>query len=89
MKCVKDEERKVLVHEKDIKDKWKTYFHNIFNEGYDISPNSSRLGIREADQKYNYYRRIQKQKVNEALKRMSNSKAVGPDNMHIEVHKIL
>jgi hypothetical protein len=29
VKCIKDEEGKVLVQEKDIKDGWKEYFHKI------------------------------------------------------------
>ncbi|KAH1266916.1 UPF0183 protein [Glycine max] len=68
VKCVKDEEGKVLVHEKDIKES---------------------LDTREEDRNYKYYRRIQKQEVKEALKRMSNGKAVGPDNIPIEVWKTL
>ena len=35
VKCVKDEEDKGLVQKKDIKDRWKMYFYNLFNEGYD------------------------------------------------------
>ncbi|KAH1219042.1 Craniofacial development protein 2 [Glycine max] len=87
VKCVKDEEGKVLVHEKDIKERWKAYFHNLFNDGYGYD--SSSLDIREEDRNYKYYRRIQKQEVNEALKRMSNGKVVGPDNIPIEVWKTL
>ncbi|KAL5153826.1 LINE-1 retrotransposable element ORF2 protein [Glycine soja] len=87
VKCVKDEEGKVLVHEKDIKERWKVYFHNLCNDGYGYD--SSSLDTREEDQNYKYYRRIQKQEVKEALKRMSNGKAVGPDNIPIEVWKTL
>ncbi|KAH1262945.1 Phosphoinositide phospholipase C 6 [Glycine max] len=87
VKCVKDEEGKVLVHEKDIKERWKAYFHNLFNDGYGYD--SSSLDTREEDRNYEYYRRIQKQEVKEALKRMSNGKAVGPDNIPIEVWKTL
>ncbi|KAH1218442.1 LINE-1 retrotransposable element ORF2 protein [Glycine max] len=87
VKCVKDEEGKVLVHEKDIKERWKVYFHNLFNDGYGYD--SSSLDTREDDRNYKYYRRIQKQEVKEALKRMSNGKAVGPDNIPIEVWKTL
>ncbi|KAL5194660.1 Protein transport protein Sec24-like CEF [Glycine soja] len=83
----KDEEGKVLVHEKDIKERWKVYFHNLFNDGYGYD--SSSLDTREEDRNYKYYRRIQKQEVKEALKRMSNGKAVGPDNIPIEVWKTL
>ncbi|KAH1215226.1 NAD kinase 2, chloroplastic [Glycine max] len=87
VKCVKDEKGKVLVHEKDIKERWKAYFHNLFNDGYGYD--SSSLDTREEDRNYKYYRRIQKQEVKEALKRMSNGKAVGPDNIPIEVWKTL
>ncbi|KAH1256215.1 LINE-1 retrotransposable element ORF2 protein [Glycine max] len=87
VKCVKDEEGKVLVHEKDIKERWKAYFHNLFNDGYGYD--SSSLDTREEDRNYKYYRRIQKQEVKEVLKRMSNGKAVGPDNIPIEVWKTL
>ncbi|KAL5195585.1 LINE-1 retrotransposable element ORF2 protein [Glycine soja] len=87
VKCVKDEEGKVLVHEKDIKERWKAYFHNLFNDEYGYD--SSSLDTREEDRNYKYYRRIQKQEVKEALKRMSNGKAVGPDNIPIEVWKTL
>ncbi|KAH1211080.1 LINE-1 retrotransposable element ORF2 protein [Glycine max] len=87
VKCVKDEEGKVLVHEKDIKERWKAYFHNLFNDGYGYD--SSSLDTREEDRNYKYYRRIQKQEVKEALTRISNGKAVGPDNIPIEVWKTL
>ena len=64
------------MHEKDIKERWKVYFHNLFNDGYGYD--SSSLDTREEDRNYKYYRRIQKQEVKEALKRMSNGKVVGP-----------
>jgi len=78
-----------LVQERDIKDRWKKYFHNLFNEGFEILPDSNRLDIGEEDRNYNYYRRIQEHEVREALKRMSSGKAVGPDNIPIEVWKSL
>jgi hypothetical protein len=89
VKCIKDEEGRVLVQEKYIKDIWKKYFHNLFNEGYKILPDSNRLDIGEEDRNYNYYRRIQEHEVRKALKRMSSGKVVGPNNIHIEVWKSL
>jgi len=47
------------------------------------------LDIREEDRNYNYYRRIQEHEVKKALKRMRNGKAVGSNNIHIEVWKSL
>jgi len=34
VKCIKDENGRVLVLERDIKDRWKKYFHKLFNDGY-------------------------------------------------------
>jgi len=89
VKCIKDEEGRVLVQERDIKDRWKKYFHTLFNEGFEAIPDSNRLDIEEEEQNYNYYRRIQEHEVREALKMMSSGKAVGPDNIPIEVWKSL
>jgi len=89
VKCIKDEEDRVLVQERDIKDIWKKYFHTLFNEGFEVIPDSNRLDIREEERNYNYYRRIQEHEVREALKRMSSGKAVDPDNIPIEVWKSL
>jgi hypothetical protein len=36
VKCIKDEEGRVLVQERDIWDRWKKYFHNLINEGFEI-----------------------------------------------------
>lgn len=63
VKRVKDEEDKVLVQENDIKDRWKMYFYNLFNEAYDISPDSNKFNIIEEYRNYNYYCGIQKQEV--------------------------
>jgi len=38
VKCIKDEEGRVLVQERDIKDRWKKYFHTLFNEGFEVIP---------------------------------------------------
>jgi len=89
VKYIKDEEGIVFVQERDIKHRWKKYFHNLFNEGYEILLDSNMLTIREEDRNYNYYRQIQEHEVKEALKRMSNGKAVGPANIPIKVWKSL
>jgi len=55
VKCVKYEKEKVFVWEWDINDRWNKYFQNLFNEGYEISPDSKRLDIIKKDRNYNYY----------------------------------
>ena len=69
MKRIKDEGDNVFGQERDIKNRWKKYFHNLFNEGYEILPYSNILDIREEDQNYNYYHRIQEHVVKEVFER--------------------
>ena len=33
VRCIKDEEGKVLVTNTDIKDRWEFYFYKLFNDG--------------------------------------------------------
>jgi len=47
------------------------------------------LDIGKEDRNYNYYRQIQEHEIKEPLKRMSNAKVVGSDNIPIEVRKSL
>ncbi|KAH1237173.1 Craniofacial development protein 2 [Glycine max] len=70
VKCVKDEEGKVLVHEKDIKERWKAYFHNLFNDGYGYD--SSSLDTREEDRNYKSKSEYMECKFNKR-RRVSNS----------------
>jgi len=61
----------------------------LFNEGYEILPDTNRLNAREEEINYNYYLKIQEQEAKEVLKRMINGKAFGPGNIPIKVWKIL
>ena len=51
MKCIKDEEKKVLVIDRDIKERWRSYFHKFFSWGID---NKNRR------ERFNYPKRISK-----------------------------
>lgn len=68
VKCIKDEKGRVLVQERNTKDIWKKYFHNLFNEGYEILPECNMLDIREEGRNYNYYCQILEHGVKETLK---------------------
>jgi hypothetical protein len=52
VKCIKDEECKILVHKKNVKNGWNKDFHNFIIEGYEILLETDKLGIREDDQNY-------------------------------------
>ena len=89
VKCIKDEEGNTLVREHDIQKRWKDYFHKLFNEGQLDTRHTVRLSTNEKNPNYSFYRRIQEFEIVHALKRMDKGKAVGPDNIPIEVWKSL
>ncbi|KAM1184249.1 hypothetical protein ACFX1S_013853 [Malus domestica] len=89
VRCIKDEDGKVLATENAVKDRWRGYFHNLFNEGHERSTPLGELSNSEECRNYSFYRRIRKEEVVVALKKMKHRKAVGPDDIPIEVWKAL
>ncbi|KAM1556818.1 hypothetical protein ACFX10_040308 [Malus domestica] len=89
VRCIKDEDGKVLATENAVKDRWKGYFHNLFNEGHERSASLGELSNSEECRNYSFYRIIRKEEVGVALKKMKHRKAVGPDDIPIEVWKVL
>ncbi|KAM1519455.1 hypothetical protein ACFX1Z_022250 [Malus domestica] len=89
VRCIKDEDGKVLATENAVKDRWRGYFHNLFNEGHERSTSLGELSNSEECRNYSFYCRIRKEEVVVALKKMKHRKAVGPDDIPIEVWKVL
>ena len=89
VRCIKDEEGKVLVADGDIKERWETYFYKLFNDEGEWSIYELEDLTGEVEPNLAFYRRIRVGEVKEALKKMENSKAVGPDGIPIEVWKCL
>ena len=87
MRCVKDEDQKVLVRDEEIKERWREYFDKLFNGSSTQDLND--LTIQWQDMNHNYMRRISESEVKEALKRMKSRKAVGSDGIPIEVWRYL
>ncbi|XP_056690259.1 uncharacterized protein [Spinacia oleracea] len=87
IKCVKDVDQKVLVGDKEIKDRWRFYFDSLFNgdQGRDIGDTNIARDMVNLD----FMRRIQKREVEMALKKMGRKRAVGPDGIPIEVWRCL
>jgi len=80
------EEGKFIVQERDIRVNessiFKTYLMKVMRY---ILPYSNMIDIRKENRNCNYYYRIQEHEVKEVLKWMSSGKAVGLENIPIEV----
>jgi hypothetical protein len=82
VKCIKDEVDKLLVNDYEIKNKWRKYFDKLFND------KSEKTAIElddSIDTNRRFVWRIQESEVKEALKKMKKGKALGPDDIPIEV----
>ena len=87
VKCIKDDTNRLLVKDDEIKDRWRDYFDELFNHNNDDSMIELDDAFDDTDRQF--VRRIQESEVREALKRMKVGKALGPDNIPIEVWKCL
>jgi hypothetical protein len=87
VKCIKDETERLLTKDEDIKNRWREYFDKLFNE--DSGSSSIELDISSDDLNRQFVCRIQESEVKDALKRMKGGKAMGPDEILIEVWRSL
>ena len=55
---IKNEEGKVSITEQDIKERWKSYLQNLFNEGNRTLFQSNRINTKDEDQNYTFNHRI-------------------------------
>jgi hypothetical protein len=82
VKCIKDEADRLLVNDDEMKNRWREYFDKLFND------ESEKITI-ELDESIDtnrwFVRRIQESEVKEALKKMKIGKALGPDDIPIEI----
>jgi hypothetical protein len=83
VKCIKDATERLLIKDEDIKNRWQEYFDKLFNEGSGSS--SIELDISSDDLNRQFMCRIKESEVKDALKRMKGGKAMGPDEIPIEV----
>ncbi|KAG5612532.1 hypothetical protein H5410_023813 [Solanum commersonii] len=87
VKCIKDEEGKILVDEISIKQRWRKYFHKLLNEegGGDIVLND--LAHSGGLQDFGYCRCFRIEEVIRAISRMSKGRATGPDEIPVDFWK--
>ncbi|KAG5606742.1 hypothetical protein H5410_028234 [Solanum commersonii] len=87
VKCIKDEEGKVLVEESSIKQRWRRYFHKLLNEEGDRDIVLGDLAHSERLRDFGYCRSFRIEEVIRAISRMSRGRATGPDEIPVEFWK--
>ncbi|KAK3507722.1 hypothetical protein QTP70_034827, partial [Hemibagrus guttatus] len=84
VRVIKDRDGRVLTSEESEQRRWKEYFEDLMNEENEREKRVE--GVNSVEQKVD---KIRKDEVRKALKRMKSGKAVGPDDIPVEVWKCL
>ncbi|KAK3526315.1 hypothetical protein QTP70_022749, partial [Hemibagrus guttatus] len=84
VRVIKDRDGRVLTSEESVQRRWKEYFEELMNEENEREKRVE--GVNSVEQKVD---EIRKDEVRKALKRMKSGKAVGPDDIPVEVWKYL
>ncbi|MCJ8729767.1 hypothetical protein PDJAM_G00110730 [Pangasius djambal] len=84
VRVIKDRDGRVLTSEESVQRRWKEYFEELMNEENEREKRVE--GVTSVEQKVD---KIRKDEVGKALKRMKSGKAVGPDDIPVEVWKCL
>ncbi|XP_075080593.1 uncharacterized protein LOC142166076 [Nicotiana tabacum] len=87
VRCIKDEDGRVLVGNPQIKQRWQTYFYGLLNEEGDRDIALGDLGHSESLRDFRYCRRIRVDEVVGALPKMSRGRSTGPDEILVEFWK--
>ncbi|KAK3536052.1 hypothetical protein QTP70_026012 [Hemibagrus guttatus] len=84
VRVIKDRDGRVLTSEESVQRRWKEYFEELLNEENEREKRVE--GVNSVEQKVD---KIRKDEIRKALKRMKSGKAVGPDDIPVEVWKCL
>ncbi|KAK3519520.1 hypothetical protein QTP70_033504 [Hemibagrus guttatus] len=84
VRVIKDRDGRVLTSEESVQRRWKEYFEELMNEENEREKRGE--GVNSVEQEVD---KIRKDEVRKALKRMKSGKAVGPDDIPVEVWKCL
>ncbi|KAK3571420.1 hypothetical protein QTP86_012057 [Hemibagrus guttatus] len=84
VRVIKDRDGRVLTSEESVQRRWNEYFEELMNEENEREKRVE--GVNSVEQKVD---KIRKDEVRKAMKRMKVGKAVGPDDISVEVWKCL
>ncbi|XP_019235615.1 PREDICTED: uncharacterized protein LOC109215945 [Nicotiana attenuata] len=85
VRCIKNEDGKVLMGDDQIKRRWQTYFHKLLIEEGDQDVVLGELRNADSPYDFSYCRQIEVEEVMEAMRKMSRGRATGPDEIPIEL----
>nr|XP_016490199.1 PREDICTED: uncharacterized protein LOC107809993 [Nicotiana tabacum] len=84
VRCIKDEDGRVLIEEAQIRQRWQLYFHKFMNEEVDGNIMLGQLGYSESLCDFRYCRNIKVEEVVGAMGKMSRGKVTGPNEIPLE-----
>ena len=84
VRVIKDENGNVMVNSETVLKRWKKYFKKLINEENNREPRKEEAEV--VNEEANC---VSREKVKNALRRMKKGKAVGPDELPVEVWKCM
>ena len=84
VRVIKDENDSVMVNSEAVLKRWKEYFEKLMNKENNRDPRTEEAEVVNKD-----INCISREKVKNALRRMKKGKAVGPDELPVEVWKCM
>ena len=81
MRIIKNEKGNVMVNLEAVLKRWKEYFEKLMNEENNRNPKTEEAEV--VNEEVNC---VSREEVKNVLKRMEKGKAIGPDELPIEVH---
>ena len=84
VRVIKDENGNVVVNSEALLTRWKEYFEKLMNEENNRDPRTE-----EAEVVNKEVNCVSKEKMKNALRKMKNGKAVGTDELPVEVWKCM
>jgi len=89
VRCIKDEDGKVLVEDAKVQERWQSYFYKFFNgKRFDVFHHTTHLA-RDEQPSSQPCCLITREEVKEAQRKMKVGKAVGPDCILVEISRSL
>ncbi|XP_070049664.1 uncharacterized protein [Nicotiana tomentosiformis] len=87
VRCIKDEDGRVLMEDAQIKRRWQTYFHKLLNEERDRDIVLGELEYPESHRAFGYCGHIEVEEVVGDMRTMRSGRASGQDEIPVEFWK--